>query len=749
MMKTTSGILTVNTLDESVTYELRPSSSTVRFVNSGGVDPSSVTVKSVAISSADGVADFIGFMVARNAVGSTIAYSSTSPLSSSLVIDGNVLEAAVYPITVSLYTSPASTSTALAEVVINKVADGSKGDKGDKGDKGETGDKGDKGDKGEDGITVHVSQPVVAIQTDEFGKPIANALYKEIAFDIYKGGTLVEDATVLTINGVQTVQTINGVSLTRSGNKMLYSCYTYNAVTPFVCKVEVRSASLDVNRVCDISFSVVPKGAVGATGKMGRNPYFAGKWDDISTFVVTDFQTPYVEVTDANGKSTFYVFVGANGTYSKSTAGTPGSSANWILMTTDFKYLISEAIFSEFAKLGSGIFNKDFMFSQHGTLVYGNIGEASQAYQLADPSDMGAAKSVIWEKDSLKIENASAWNETNKTGGFALEGGRKYVLKGIAETGNAPLYLRVSTSATKNVNALTLTGKQTIEFVFTPDVSGVYYLYYNQPPSTSATLTNLSLISSKFRPNVYVDWLKGFIYAQTGKFKDIIIEGVMNNLITEIDETSDKIIEYKWTDSSNTEHTEYCLDVLRCGNVVRIKSLPSGIQNTTESQYKYLNLPYFVNAGPYQGDPVCARTHTRLNVDGTVSSTSRPITADEMRMLVGRKLCLIFDFYNQSLTNVKMPAFGIMPSSIANGSESISDLKNAVIAVANGNPHINSTDVSNLFRRDVSLGVNRTVWMECRMVRDNNTYQAVYVWTTNYTETNGIDEDNLDYYWGE
>lgn len=731
--KQTSGTFTVNTMDESVTHEVRLSSASVRFSKSGDIVPSSIKANAVAVSSADGVTDFIGFMVAKNALGSTIAYSSTSPLASSFVIDGSILRSAVYPITVNLYISPSSTSTPIASVSIQKVEDG---------------DKGDKGDKGEDGITVHVRQPVVAIQTDEFGKPTENALYKEITFDIYKGGTLVEDATVLAINGVQTVQTINGVSLTRSGNKILYSYYTFNAVTPFVCKVEVMSASLDVNRVCDISFSVVSKGAVGATGKMGRNPYFAGKWDDISTFVVTDYQTPFVEVTDANGKSAFYVFVGANGTYSKSSAGTPGSSSNWILMTTDFKYLISEAIFSEFAKLGSGIFNKDFMFSQHGTLVYGNIGEASQAYQLADPSDMGAAKSIIWEKESLEMENASVWSETNKTGGFALEIGRKYVLKGIAETGNAPLYLRVSTSATKNVNALTVTGKQTIEFVFTPDVSGVYYLYYNLPPNTTATLTNLSLISSKFRPNVYVDWLKGFIYAQTGKFKDIIIEGVMNNLITEIDETSDKIIKYSWTDSSNNKHTEYCLDVLRCGNVVRIKSLPADIQNTSGNQYKYLNLPYFVSAGEYQGDPVCARTHTRLNVDGTVSSTSRPITADEMRMLVGRKLCLIFDFYNQSLTNVKMPAFGIMPSSIANESERFSDLKNAVIAVANGNPHINSTDVSNLLRRDVSLGVNRTVWMECRMVRDNNTNQAVYVWTTNYTETNGIEVDELDECWG-
>jgi hypothetical protein len=562
---------------------------------------------------------------------------------------------------------------------------------------------------------------------------------------------------VLTINGVQTVQTINGVSLTRSGNKMLYSYYTFNAVTPFVCKVEVWSASLGVSRVCDISFSVVPKGADGkdgqdgATGKMGRNPYFAGKWDDISTFVVTDYQTPYVEIADANNKPAFYVFVGENGTYSKSSAGTPGSSSNWILMTTDFKYLISEAIFSEFAKLGSGIFNKDFMFSQYGTLVYGNIGEASQAYQLADPSDMGAAKSeVVFTKDKFTFTGDGNWSNANRIGlPFTLQAGVNYGVFASVKMALGPsVYLRIGRTSASYVAEFSATGDGTINKVVKVDTTNIYYLFYSTAPDVEANLHNICISTVKFRPNVYIDWLKGFIYAQTGKFKDIIIEGVMNNLITEIDETSDKLIKYSWTDSSNNEHTEYCLDVLRCGNVVRIKSLPADIQNNSGNQYKYLNLPYFVSAGEYQGDPVCARTHTRLNVDGTVSITSRPITADEMRMLVGRKLCLIFDFYNQSLTNVKMPAFGIMPSSIANESERFSDLKNAVIAVANGNPHINGTDVSNLSRHDVSLGVNRTVWMECRMVRDISTNQAVYVWTTNYTETNGIDVDELDDCWG-
>lgn len=736
--KQTSGTFTVNTMDESVTYEVRLSSASVRFTKSGGIEPSSIKASAVAVSSVDGVTDFIGFMVAKDAQGSTIAYSSTSPLSSSFTIDGSILRSALYPITVNLYKSPSSTSTALAEATINKVEDGGKGDKGD---------------KGEDGITVHVSQPVVAIQTDEFGKPTENALYKEISFDIYKGGTLVEDATVLTINGVQTVQTINGVSLTRSGNKMLYSYYTYNAVTPFVCKVEVRSASLDVNRVCDISFSVVSKGADGkdgqdgVTGKMGRNPYFAGKWDDISTFVVTDYQTPYVEIADANNKPAFYVFVGANGTYSKSTAGTPGSSTNWILMVSDFKYLISEAIFSDFAKLGSGIFNLDFLFSQYGTLVAKGVEQQTSDYRLADPSDMGAAQSeVVFTKDTFTFTGDGNWSNANRIGSFTLQAGVNYgVFAGVKMALGPSVYLRIGRTYASYVAEFSATGESSINSVVKVDTTGTYYLYYSTAPDVEANLHNICVSTAKFRPNVYVDWLKGFIYAQTGKFKDIIIEGVMNNLITDIEATSDRLIKYSWTDSSNNPITEYCLDVLRCGNVVRIKSLPADIKGTSSTN-SYLQLPYFIT----NDDDKQRRTHTRLNADGSVASTSRPVTADEMRMLVGRKLCLIMDFEDAGFNKTYLPVFRAIPNALANEQQSSGSLANAIVEIANGNQHVNDVTSNNLIRSDIALGIKRTIWLECKMIMNVDSNQAIYIWTSSYTANDGghTDADYLDDAWG-
>lgn len=121
-------------------------------------------------------------------------------------------------------------------------------------------------------------------------------------------------------------------------------------------------------------------------GDMGRNLYYAGYWDDIdgTEFVATDYQAPYVSI-DKNGTPTCYVFVGSNGTYQYPSTidGYKGSNVvDWAVMTSDFKYLITQAVFAAFAHLGSAIFNGDFMFSQYGT----RNGNYSSNYQDFDPS---------------------------------------------------------------------------------------------------------------------------------------------------------------------------------------------------------------------------------------------------------------------------------------------------------------------------------------------------------------------------
>lgn len=161
------------------------------------------------------------------------------------------------------------TFTAFSVRFMQQGEKGDKGDKGDTGDKGDKGDKGDTGDKGQDSVTLYVSEPVVTVQADSNGFPLKNVTGKELPIRMYKGGVEVSDAVVATINGEPTQQTLNGITLTRSGNKLLYSVVTPRAVSPLVCTVTVYSASLVVTRECVISFAIAMQGEKGETGAQG------------------------------------------------------------------------------------------------------------------------------------------------------------------------------------------------------------------------------------------------------------------------------------------------------------------------------------------------------------------------------------------------------------------------------------------------------------------------------------------------
>jgi hypothetical protein len=114
------------------------------------------------------------------------------------------------------------------------------------------------------------------------------------------------------------------------------------------------------------------QGIQGEKGAMGRNFYFngySGNWqDEIKKFVVTDYETPFLLYDN-----TYWVWVGANGEYLFNQDNVPSQgNPNWRVMVTDFEYLITKAIFSQFAQLGSWIFNEDYMYSDQGNDSNGN-----------------------------------------------------------------------------------------------------------------------------------------------------------------------------------------------------------------------------------------------------------------------------------------------------------------------------------------------------------------------------------------
>lgn len=118
------------------------------------------------------------------------------------------------------------------------------------------------------------------------------------------------------------------------------------------------------------------KGVQGERGRTGRFYYYAGEFDDANeadTFVINDAQAPFFKHIES-GQTRYHVFnpdenpdhdLTMNEMWAISS---DWNNRPWEAMTNDFKYLITEAIFGNFAHFGSAIISGDWMISQHGTI---------------------------------------------------------------------------------------------------------------------------------------------------------------------------------------------------------------------------------------------------------------------------------------------------------------------------------------------------------------------------------------------
>lgn len=167
----------------------------------------------------------------------------------------------------------------------------------------------------------------------------------------------------------------------------------------------------------------------GPRGKIGRFFYYAGAWNDFAStdsFLVNDAQAPYFAYN-----SNYWVFnPETNGTYTKQNMGTPSSSSlNWKLMTSDFKYIITEAIFGNYAHFGSFIINGDWMISQHGVIYDASGG----VHTIDDSSTYGGYNSsnayTLFDSD---YPNSSKPNANNFVPNYAVDGKTGYTYQNAA-----------------------------------------------------------------------------------------------------------------------------------------------------------------------------------------------------------------------------------------------------------------------------------------------------------------------------
>ena len=198
----------------------------------------------------------------------------------------------------------------------------------------------------------------------------------------------------------------------------------------YVIPITVTATCAKGSRTATINLTPTPKGAKGdkgndgingtdgARGKIGRFFYFAGTFNSSNTsdsFLVNDAQAPYFEHM-VDGQKRYHVFnYETNGSYTMAQMWAISSNWNnkpWEVMTDNFKYLITEAMFAEYAKLASAIFNGDWMLSQYGTNPINFTAEDKSMFEDIAEYGMYGTQNVIPQLANLWNNNTHQYKKT-------------------------------------------------------------------------------------------------------------------------------------------------------------------------------------------------------------------------------------------------------------------------------------------------------------------------------------------------
>lgn len=246
------------------------------------------------------------------------------------------------------------------------------------------------------------------------------------------------------------------------------------------------------------------KGSNGVRGKVGRFFYYAGEFnvsDSTHTFVVNDAQAPYFKT----GQLTFHVYNSdTNGSFTMAQMGNNFNNEPWEVMTNDFKYLITEAIFGSYAHFGSFVINGDWMISQHGKLN----GSNSSSYTLFDPTTPVVGANMLYNNVDVPYNNTAFAS-------FPLKNGIQYSFTITVSTSSTKSQFvlknssgTTATTYTVNQGAATLT--QTI--TYTPTANDTFYFTLEKwSTSTTVKATITVSRSNVWEPNYAVDGRTGAV----------------------------------------------------------------------------------------------------------------------------------------------------------------------------------------------------------------------------------------------
>lgn len=262
---------------------------------------------------------------------------------------------------------------------------------------------GEKGDKGADAPYIELSRSTILYRANSEGYSIESQNFA-ITYALKVRGNTCAIANVDNIS-ISLPSHVTVVSGTKTTSGCTINC-THSRIMSGVITITITGTydgvtysatgtiTVDSSREGERGDQGDP-GDTGPRGKIGRFFYFAGVFDqndESKTFEVNDAQAPYFEHT-VDGQKRYHVFnYDTNGTYTMAqmwAISNNWNSAPWEVMTNDFKYLITEALFGAYAKLGSWVFNGDYMFSQEasdGSTDYQNFYNSTTGQWTKNPN---------------------------------------------------------------------------------------------------------------------------------------------------------------------------------------------------------------------------------------------------------------------------------------------------------------------------------------------------------------------------
>lgn len=315
-------------------------------------------------------------------------------------------------------------------------------------------------------------------------------------------------------------------------------------------------------------------------GQMGRNYYYDGEWSASKTYTTTDYSAPFVSYTH-DGATTYWAMEGINRSISGDSHAPSSGSADWYQMEDSFKYLITEAIFTDFAKLGSAVFNGDYMFSQKGYIVgyYGSRivpDDESNLFQYVLPDDMDGEG--VDDTLSIATYRKTDFNYTSYTEVLQLElddesdppvvDGRYYTIDvqyvGTATSGTTlsvamlrpnaqgtaneahPMYDIEGELKTQHVISTSNSGIQHAVFIFKwPDGRADCYLRMKVSSASGETDVEVNVTAARFAPMLYINLRTGQMVAN-----DLTARGMLYA----------SSVGYSHTQGSNNNETLYVRD---------------------------------------------------------------------------------------------------------------------------------------------------------------------------------------------